>query len=95
MRVDAGVRLHRLVHDVADGAVAVDAMHRDVAWVVVGGQQKLPGAIDADVNWPGRKRLRLVVRLQGSGGRIDAERNCNVFIASDARRSRNPNMLLR
>jgi hypothetical protein len=82
-----------MVHDVADDAVAVDAMHRDVAWVVVGGQQKLPDAIDADLNWPGRKRLRLVVRLQGSGGRIDAERICDVFIASDARPARNPNML--
>jgi hypothetical protein len=38
MAVDAGIELARLAHRLADGAVAVDAMHGDIARVVVGGE---------------------------------------------------------
>jgi hypothetical protein len=39
MPIDAGIGLARLAHRLAEGAVALDAMHGRVARVIVGGEE--------------------------------------------------------
>src|ERR1700716_4419013 len=72
--VYAGIWLAWLAHHVAERAVALDAMHRDVARIVVGGEQVFARGIDAGVDRTRRQRLRLAMGLQGAGLRIDAGR---------------------
>jgi len=73
MAVDAGIEFARLAHRLADGAVAVNAMHGDIARIVVGGEQIFAGAVDASVDRAGRQGLRLAMRREGARARIDAK----------------------
>src|SRR5262249_15839943 len=57
MAVDAGIELAGLAHRLADGAVAVDAMHGDIARGVVGGGQNFAGAVDPGGDRGGRRGL--------------------------------------
>src|SRR5262249_59336807 len=65
MAVDAGIERARLAHRLADGAVAVDAMHGNIARVVVGGEQIFAGPVDAGVDRAGRQGLRLALLRAG------------------------------
>src|SRR5215813_9937821 len=85
MPVDAGIKLARLAHRLADGAVAVDAMHGDVARVVVGGEQIFAGSVDAGMDRARRQGLRLAMRREGARDRIDAEGIGQMRGAGDAR----------
>jgi hypothetical protein len=71
--VDAGVRLCRLVHQIAERAVLVDVMHRDIARVVIGDERVFAGSVDADVNGARGQLPHRPVRGERAAGRIDAE----------------------
>ena len=62
MRINAGIEFLRLRDRRADRAVGVDAMHRDIARVVIGGQQKSAAGIDADMDRARRQRRRIAVQ---------------------------------
>ena len=63
----------------------LDAMHRHVARIVVGGEQILAGFVDAGMDGARRQRLRLAVRLQGARRRIDAECAGEMLVAGEPR----------
>jgi hypothetical protein len=84
VRIDAGIELARLAHRLAEGAIAIDAMHRDIARVVISGEQISAGSVDAGVNRTRRQRLRLAMQLQPTRERIDAEGGGEVRGASEA-----------
>src|SRR5262249_49983355 len=69
MPIDAAIDLSRLAYEVADRAVALDRMHRDVARIVVGDEQIVAGAIHAGVDRARRQHLRLAMRREVAGGR--------------------------
>jgi len=52
MEIDALLQIVRLLHLVADAAIALDLVHRDVGGEVEGDQHMLAGIVDAQVNRP-------------------------------------------
>jgi hypothetical protein len=82
--VDAGIGLARLAHRLAEGAVALDAMHGDVARIVVGGEQIFADLSTLVMDRARRQRLRLAVRASRRRTRIDAEGAGKMLVARDA-----------
>ncbi len=71
----------------AERAVRLDAMDRDVARIVVGGQQIFARAVDAAMHRPRRQRCDVAVRRERAGRRIDAERGGDVPGAGNGARA--------
>ena len=86
MGEDAEVEPVRLRDRVADRAVGMDAMHRDIARVIVRGQQVPPRAVDAAMHRSRRQRCGRAVRRQRAARRIDAERGRDMLGAGDGAR---------
>ena len=85
MRINAGIEFFRLRDRRADRAVGIEAMHGDVARIVVRREQICAAGIDAAVDRPRRQRCRCAVHLQCACGRINRQRVGAVRIARDLR----------
>src|SRR5262249_17753682 len=68
-----------------DRAIAIDVVHRDVARVVVAGEQIFAGRVDAGVDRTRRQRLWLAMGLQRTRAGGDAEGGGAVRGAGKAR----------
>src|SRR5262249_29660801 len=73
MPIDAGIELVGLAYRFTDRAIAIDVVHRDVARVVVAGEQIFAGRVDAGVDRTRRQRLWLAMGLQRTRAGVDAE----------------------
>ena len=85
MRIDAVIEFFRLRDRRADRAVGIEAMHGDVARIVVGREQILAAGIDAAVYRPRRQCRWRAVYPQCACGLIDRQRVGAMRIARDLR----------
>ena len=88
VRIFAFVERIGLADAFAERTVAVDAMHGEAAWIVIGGEQIFAGAVDAGVDRPRGQRQLRAMRRQRAGCRVDLKCIREMPVAGDARRAR-------